>query len=85
MLSTSRFPALATGVSLLGVLAGGPAGAQPTGRAQVMASADLQTQNSLREPKKLAPQESTFAVAGSTVSYTLAPNSFTVLRVAGKK
>ncbi|TPG63651.1 alpha-L-arabinofuranosidase C-terminal domain-containing protein [Hymenobacter nivis] len=56
-----------------------------TGRAQVMASADLQTQNSLQEPKKLAPQESSFAVRGSTVSYTLAPNSFTVLRVAGKK
>ena len=56
-----------------------------TGRAQVMANADLQTQNSLQEPKKLAPQESTFAVAGSTVSYTLAPNSFTVLRVAGKR
>lgn len=56
-----------------------------TGRAQVMANADLQTQNSLQEPKKLAPQESIFAVAGSTVSYTLAPNSFTVLRVAGKR
>ncbi len=56
-----------------------------TGRAQVMASADLQTQNSLQEPKKLAPQESTFAVSGPVVSYTLAPNSFTVLRVAGKK
>ncbi len=56
-----------------------------TGRAQVMANADLQTQNSLQEPKKLAPQESTFAVAGSTVSYTLAPNSFTVLRMAGKR
>jgi alpha-N-arabinofuranosidase len=56
-----------------------------TGRAQVMASADLQTQNSLQEPKKLAPQESTFTVAGSTLSYTLAPNSFTVLRVADKR
>ncbi|MFD1469083.1 alpha-L-arabinofuranosidase C-terminal domain-containing protein [Hymenobacter caeli] len=56
-----------------------------TGRAQVMASADLQTQNSLKEPQKLAPQESTFAVSGSVVSYTLAPNSFTVLRVAGRK
>ena len=56
-----------------------------TGRAQTMASADLQTQNSLQAPKKLAPQESTFPVTGSTVSYTLAPNSFTVLRVAGKR
>ena len=56
-----------------------------TGRAQTMASEDLQTQNSLKEPKKLAPQESTFTVKGSTLTYTLAPNSFTVLRVAAKK
>ncbi len=56
-----------------------------TGRAQVMASDDLKTQNSLQEPKKLSPQESTFAVKGATLTYTLAPNSFTVLRVAGKK
>ncbi|NML66574.1 alpha-L-arabinofuranosidase [Hymenobacter sp. RP-2-7] len=63
----------------------GAKGLGKTGRAQVMASADLQTQNSLQEPKKLAPQASTFAVKGATVSYTLAPNSFTVLRVPAKK
>ncbi|WP_217275334.1 alpha-L-arabinofuranosidase C-terminal domain-containing protein [Hymenobacter sp. BRD128] len=63
----------------------GAKGLAKTGRAQTMASTDLQTQNSLAEPKKLAPQESTFAVKGSTLTYTLAPNSFTVLRVAGKK
>ncbi|RYY19996.1 MAG: hypothetical protein EOO36_04460, partial [Cytophagaceae bacterium] len=56
-----------------------------TGRAQVLASADLQTQNSLLEPKKLAPQAATFPVKGTTLTYTLAPNSFTVLRVAGKR
>ena len=55
-----------------------------TGRAQVLASADLQTQNSLQTPKKLAPQDSTFPVQSATVSYTLAPYSFTVLRVPGK-
>jgi len=63
----------------------GAKGLGKTGRAQTMASADLQTQNSLTEPRKLAPQESTFAVKGSTLTYTLAPNSFTVLRVAGRK
>jgi len=63
----------------------GAKGLGKTGRAQVLASADLQTQNSLKEPKKLSPQESTFAVKGSAVSYTLAPYSFTVLRVPGKK
>ena len=56
-----------------------------TGRALVIASADLNTQNSLEEPKKMTPQESKFVVTGSTVSYTLAPNSFTVLRVPAKR
>ena len=55
-----------------------------TGRAQTM-SAGLQTENSLDNPKQLVPQESTFGLKGSTVSYTLAPYSFTVIRVpAGK-
>ena len=63
----------------------GAKGLGKTGRAQVLANDDLQTQNSLQEPKKLTPQESTFAVKGSILSYTLAPNSFTVLRVAGKR
>jgi alpha-N-arabinofuranosidase len=63
----------------------GAKGLGKTGRAQVMASEDLQTQNSLKEPKKLAPKESTFAVKGTTLTYTLAPNSFTVLRVPAKK
>nr|GFC98974.1 hypothetical protein [Tanacetum cinerariifolium] len=58
----------------------GAKGLGKTGRAQTLANADLQTQNSLKEPKKLAPQEATFAVKGSTLSYTLAPYSFTVLR-----
>ncbi|GAB3856925.1 alpha-L-arabinofuranosidase C-terminal domain-containing protein [Hymenobacter terrigena] len=56
-----------------------------TGRALVMASDDLNTQNSLQEPKKLTPQESKFAVSGPLVSYTLAPNSLTVLRIPGKR
>ncbi|GAB2864090.1 alpha-L-arabinofuranosidase C-terminal domain-containing protein [Hymenobacter ruber] len=56
-----------------------------TGRALVMASDDLNTQNSLQEPKKLTPQESKFAVAGSVVNYTLAPNSLTVLRIPGQR
>ncbi|MBD2724650.1 alpha-L-arabinofuranosidase C-terminal domain-containing protein [Hymenobacter armeniacus] len=56
-----------------------------TGRALVMASDDLNAQNTIREPKKLTPKEEKVAVSGSTVSYTLAPNSFTVLRIPGKK
>ncbi|MFD2719640.1 alpha-L-arabinofuranosidase C-terminal domain-containing protein [Hymenobacter monticola] len=56
-----------------------------TGRAQTLASADLQAQNSLDEPRKVVPQASTFSLSGSKVSYTLAPYSFTVLRVKGTK
>ncbi|HEX8350450.1 MAG TPA: alpha-L-arabinofuranosidase C-terminal domain-containing protein, partial [Hymenobacter sp.] len=56
-----------------------------TGKATVLASSDLQTVNSIQEPQKIAPKEETFSVSGSTVSYTLAPNSFTVLRIAGKR
>ncbi|HEX8506262.1 MAG TPA: alpha-L-arabinofuranosidase C-terminal domain-containing protein [Hymenobacter sp.] len=56
-----------------------------TGRALVMASDDLNTMNTIQEPKKLTPKEEKFSVSGSTVSYTLAPNSFTVLRIPGKK
>ncbi|WP_210520021.1 alpha-L-arabinofuranosidase C-terminal domain-containing protein [Hymenobacter terricola] len=63
----------------------GAKGVAKTGRAQTMASADLDTQNSLQEPRKLTPQDSTFPVAGSAVSYTLAPNSFTVLRVKARR
>ena len=55
-----------------------------TGRALVMASDDLNTQNSIQEPKKLTPKEEKFAVAGPNLSYTLAPNSFTILRIPGK-
>jgi alpha-N-arabinofuranosidase len=63
----------------------GAKGLGKTGRAQTLASDDLQAQNSLKEPKKLAPQESTFAIKGAVLSYTLAPHSFTVLRVPAKR
>ncbi|UOG76415.1 alpha-L-arabinofuranosidase [Hymenobacter tibetensis] len=56
-----------------------------SGKAIVLASNDLQAVNSLQEPTKLAPKEEQFKVSSSTVSYTLAPNSFTVLRIPGKR
>lgn len=56
-----------------------------TGKAIVLASNDLQAVNSLQEPMKLAPKEEQFKVSSTTVSYTLAPNSFTVLRIPGKR
>ena len=63
----------------------GAKGLAKTGRALTMTTSDLNTQNTLQEPKKLTPQASTFPVSGSSVRYTLAPYSFTVLRMTGKK
>jgi alpha-N-arabinofuranosidase len=56
-----------------------------TGKAIVLASNDLQAVNSIDQPMNIAPKEEKFAVKSSTISYTLAPNSFTVLRVPGKR
>jgi alpha-N-arabinofuranosidase len=56
-----------------------------SGKAFVMASDDLNTMNTIQEPKKLTPKEEAFSVSGSNVSYTLAPNSFTVLRIPARK
>ncbi|RAK62068.1 alpha-L-arabinofuranosidase C-terminal domain-containing protein [Hymenobacter edaphi] len=56
-----------------------------TGQAQVLAAADLQTENSLQEPRKLAPAVQSFALKEGRASYRLAPYSLTVLRVASQK
>ena len=55
-----------------------------TGRATVLTSSDLQTENSLKEPLNLAPKTETFRVTSPTLAYTLAPYSCTVLRVGRK-
>ncbi|HXG68053.1 MAG TPA: alpha-L-arabinofuranosidase C-terminal domain-containing protein [Blastocatellia bacterium] len=52
-----------------------------SGKAFVLASADLKAENSLAEPTKVAPVEQPFTVASNEFAYTLAPNSLTVLRV----
>jgi alpha-N-arabinofuranosidase len=56
-----------------------------TGKATVLASTDLNAVNSLDQPQNVAPKEESFKVASSNVTYTLAPNSFTVLRIPGKR
>ncbi|GAA4377424.1 alpha-L-arabinofuranosidase C-terminal domain-containing protein [Hymenobacter koreensis] len=56
-----------------------------TGKATVLASPDLNAENSLKEPQKVAPKDETFKVSSSNVAYTLAPHSFTVLRIPGKR
>ncbi|WP_139921336.1 alpha-L-arabinofuranosidase C-terminal domain-containing protein [Hymenobacter sp. DG01] len=56
-----------------------------TGKATVLSSPDLNAVNSLDQPLNIAPQEASFKVSSSNVTYTLAPNSFTVLRIPGKR
>lgn len=56
----------------------------PSGKAFVLASADLNAENTLDEPKKVSPVEQTFAIQSSDVSFTFAPNSLTVLRIPVK-
>ena len=55
------------------------------GKALVLASNDLNAVNSLDQPQNLAPKEASFKVSSANVAYTLAPHSFTVLRIPGKR
>ena len=55
------------------------------GKATVLASSDLNAVNSLDQPMNVVPKEETFNVSSANVTYTLAPNSFTVLRIPGKR
>jgi alpha-N-arabinofuranosidase len=50
-------------------------------RAIVLASSELQAENSLDEPTKVAPVESKLDIASPEFAYTLAPSSLTVLRL----
>ncbi len=62
-------------------------GASPraaTGTAITLAHADLKAENSLDEPKKVAPVTRPFPVPGAEFPYTLPAQSFTVLRVAAR-
>jgi alpha-N-arabinofuranosidase len=52
-----------------------------TGRAFVLAASDLKAENSLDEPAKIAPVEKQFAVSSNEFTFTLDPNSLSVLRV----
>jgi alpha-L-arabinofuranosidase len=64
-------------------LAGTPKASQ-SGKAFVLANADLKAENSLDEVKKLSPVEQPVAVSSGEVTITLLPNSLTVLRVPVK-
>jgi alpha-N-arabinofuranosidase len=51
------------------------------GKAFILASSDLKAENSLAEPTKVSPLEQQLTVPSGDFSFTLAPNSITVLRV----
>ena len=53
----------------------------PGGKAFVLQSEDLKTENSLDHPTKLAPVEKQFQGSGGEFSYEVLPRSFTVLRI----
>ena len=54
------------------------------GRALLMQSDDLKTENSLDHPTRLAPVEKQLQVSGSDFSYSVLPRSFTVLRIPSR-
>jgi alpha-L-arabinofuranosidase len=58
-------------------------GVTPAGKAKVttLASSDLNAENSLDVPKKVAPQDSTIAVSSATIPVHLAPYSVNVYRI----
>jgi alpha-N-arabinofuranosidase len=51
------------------------------GKAFILAASDLKAENSLDEPAKIAPVERQVAVSSNEFTFTLAPNSLSVLRV----
>ena len=62
----------------------GGASAKGNGKSVTLASADLKVENSLKEPKKIAPVEGTVTANGANVDFTLPAQSMTVLRIPVK-
>jgi alpha-N-arabinofuranosidase len=61
------------------------AGLRGSGRRMVLSSADLQAENSLDNPTKVAPVESMMALDGPEVRLDLPPQSLTVLRLSRRR
>jgi alpha-N-arabinofuranosidase len=62
----------------------GAAKAGPSGKAFILAGSDLKAENSLDEPTKIAPVERQITVPSGEFTFTLAPNSLSVLRIPVK-
>ena len=54
---------------------------KPTAKSIVISSSDLKAENGFAEPMKIAPVEKLLKVTAPQISFTLSPNSVTVLRV----
>jgi alpha-L-arabinofuranosidase len=54
------------------------------GRALVLASSNLKTENSLDQPTKLSPIQHQFQIPSAEFNYTFDPSSLTVLRIAAR-
>jgi alpha-N-arabinofuranosidase len=59
----------------------GAAKVAPAGKAFILSASDLKGENSLDEPAKIAPVERQIAVSSNEFTFTLTPNSLSVLRV----
>jgi alpha-N-arabinofuranosidase len=70
-------------ISLTGRLTGA-AKVGSSGKAFILAGSDLKAENSLDEPTKIAPVERQFDVSSNEFTFTLEPNSLSVLRVPMK-
>jgi alpha-N-arabinofuranosidase len=56
-----------------------------SGRLTVLASSDMKAENSLDQPARVAPAAKTLAATGTAFTFTLEPQSFTVLRAVYAK
>ena len=54
------------------------------GKATVLASASLNDVNTMTDPDKVSPVNSTFGDAAAQFAHTFAPHSVTVLRIQGQ-
>jgi alpha-N-arabinofuranosidase len=57
----------------------------PAAKAIVLTTGKMTDENSLKNPKKVSPKESTLTLSGSTFSYKFKPYSLTVLRIPLKR
>src|SRR5262249_53461459 len=54
------------------------------GKVSILTGADLKAENSLDEPTRVAPVERQFAVQSGEFTFSLAPNSLSVLRIPAR-